>query len=116
MNITQVHYQKLASLGNYENERIGAWATVEEGQTPDESLATLIAWVEEQGQQRTGQEEEVARGQVAIQRLESVRHTLEREITEMRETWRKARAFLQTVGLELPRSYVSEADDSDMPF
>ena len=113
MNITQVHYQKLASLGNYENERIGAWATVEEGQTPDESLATLIAWVEEQGQQRTGQEEEVV---IARNGRPAARHTLEREITEMRETWRKARAFLQTVGLELPRSYVSEADDSDMPF
>lgn len=48
MKITQVHYQKLTNLGDYQNQRVGAWANVEDHETPETALATLTAWVDQQ--------------------------------------------------------------------
>ncbi len=35
---------------------------------------------------------------------------MELEYREMRQTWEKARAFLEKVGLELPRSFIPDDD------
>jgi len=116
VKITQVHYQKLVNLGDYQNERIGAWATIEEGESPAAALTALTDWVEERGNARAVQEDEISAARTTIARLRDSAHTLAREVEEMRQTWRKGRAFLATVGLELPRSYFRDGDDSDMPF
>jgi hypothetical protein len=116
MKITQVHYQKLVNLGDYQNERVGAWATVEDGEAPEEALATLTAWVEEQAETRHSQEDEIQTARGIIAGLDDQKRSLTRETQEMRETWRKGRAFLKAIGLELPRSYVKDIEDQDMPF
>jgi hypothetical protein len=41
VKITQVDYQATINLGNYENERIGLKAQLEEGDTPDQAIAQL---------------------------------------------------------------------------
>lgn len=116
MKITSVQYGRLVNLGNFENEKLSAWATVEEGETPEEALAKVTAFIEAQAGTRQQQESQVEQTAAKLNRMESDKHQMEREIKEMRDTWRKARAFIKAVGLELPRSYVNDTDDDGMPF
>lgn len=114
MNITQVHYQKPVSLGNYENERIGAWAMVEDGETPEGALETLIAWVEERGATRASQEDEIVRGHAAIEAHRRDKARLEREVEQMRAVWERGKTFLERLGLPVPAAY--RPLDDEMPF
>jgi len=116
VKITSVQYGRLVNLGNYENEKLSAWATVEDDETPDEALAKVTAFIEEQAGTRKQQESQLEVTAARLSRMESEKRQMEREIREMRETWTKARAFLTTIGLELPRSYVQDTDDDGMPF
>ena len=113
MQITTVHYQRLVSMGNYENERVGAHAQVEEGETAEEALAKLTAWVEEQINARGKANDDLENIRRSIHDLEHRKERMERETKEAGDRWRAARAFLAKVGLELPRSYVTE---EDIPF
>lgn len=45
MQITSVSYSRLVSLGNYENEKLGASARVEDDEDPVAALETLKEWV-----------------------------------------------------------------------
>lgn len=45
LQITSVSYSRLVSLGNYENEKLGASARVEEDQDPVAALEQLKEWV-----------------------------------------------------------------------
>lgn len=117
MKITSVQYGRLVNLGNYENEKLSAWATVEDDETPVEALAKVTAFIEDQALTRKQQESQLETAALNLSRMESVKHQMEREIKEMRDTWKKAREFLKAVGLELPRSYVRDSnDDDEMPF
>ncbi len=116
ITITSVHFSKLVNLGNYENEKIAAWANVEANQTPDEALAALTAWVEEQAKARVKDQEAVAAAQRLVGELEWKRNQMAAQIKEMRDTWAKGRAFLKAIGLALPRTYLGEDNDEEMPF
>jgi hypothetical protein len=109
MNITQVHYQKLVNLGDYQNERYGAWANVAEGETPDEALEALKVWVGTQVVDRDQQDNL----QRTVYRLEETRQNLERDITQMKARYEKAKLFVEGLGLEIPKRYFS---DDDLPF
>lgn len=109
LTITQVHYQKLANLGNYENERVGAWATVLPGHTAEETLAALRVWVG----QRVSDYEEFTQLQQDIFRLNSEKTRLEGSIENARQRYERARGFLHAIGLEMPDHYVR---DDDMLF
>jgi len=48
MKIDRVKYERVFNLGNYQSERVGAEAEVEEFVTPEATLAILKKWVHEQ--------------------------------------------------------------------
>lgn len=45
MKITKISYQAVKNLGNYESERLEAFADVEEGEDPDDAALKLRRWV-----------------------------------------------------------------------
>lgn len=47
MIIQTVTYRKLRSFGHYENETVGATASVGDAEKPEEALAELSLWVNE---------------------------------------------------------------------
>jgi hypothetical protein len=114
ITITSVNYSKLVNLGNYENEKIAAWATVEDGQTPDVVLDGLRTWVDEQAGKRGGLRDDLSELERSIQDLQWKKRQLTEEMREMGTLWKRQRAFLEKIGLELPGS-VHGAND-DMPF
>ena len=116
MEITQVHYQKTVNLGNYENEKVGAWANVGLAETADEALTALTSWVHEKinGLQETKEEEEKEQ-----HRLSTLQYRIEqaaREYKVMRDTWKRARETLQKFGFDVPRTYVHDGDPDGIPF
>lgn len=114
INITSVNYSKLVNLGNYENEKIAAWATVEDGQKPEEVLDGLRSWVDEQAGKRGGLRDELSELERSIQDLQWKKRQLTDEMLNMGSLWKRQRAFLEKIGLELPGSVVGP--DDDMPF
>jgi hypothetical protein len=112
--ITSVNYSKLVNLGNYENEKIAAWATVEEGQVPEEVLQGLRTWVDEQAGKRSGLRDDVSELERSIQDLQWKKRQLMGEVLDMGSLWKRQRAFLEKLGLDLPASIVGP--DDDMPF
>lgn len=113
MQITQVHYQKLVNLGDYENERFGAWATVEQGEVPEEALEALKQWVLEQGDAAREVKETIAKLQVQLENLEFKLRERSREYEQMAKRWTEARDFLEKLGLKVP-AYILQ--DNDIPF
>lgn len=107
--IHAVHYQRLVSLGNYENERVGAWCAVEDGRTPEETLASLKTWVQAQ----VGQHQESVQLEQDVYRLRAEKLDLESQVRGAREGYERAKAFLEGMGLKVPARYTS---DDDMPF
>lgn len=112
--ITSVNYSKLVNLGNYENEKIAAWATVEEDQAPEEVLAGLRTWVDDQAGKRGGLRDELSELERSIQDLQWKKRQLTDEMLNMGSLWKRQRAFLEKLGLDLPASIVGP--DDDMPF
>jgi predicted trehalose synthase len=111
MQITQVHYQHLVNLGDYENERVGAWGNVDPNETPQEALELLKAWVEEQvgavRRARTSLEdlnERIYQSNADLRRIQG-----DLELAQKR--WDKARSFLTALNLPLPQRY-----EDDIPF
>ena len=112
MQITQVHYQKLVSLGNYENERIGAWGTVEEGEEAEEALHKLTTWVQ-------GQIDATHAVRSSLQEAESDLYTKRAELREYeanianaKARWEKIAKWFRDRGISLP----SRWGDDDIPF
>jgi len=114
IEITSVNYSKLVNLGNYENEKIAAWATVEDGQTPEDVLDGLRTWVDEQAGKRGGLRDELSELERSIQELQWKKRQLTDEMLNMGDLWKRQRAFLEKIGVELPRSV--HGPDDDMPF
>ena len=107
--IHTVHYQRLVSLGNYENERVGAWCAVEDGRTPEQTLSLLKTWVQTQ----VGEANEIARLEADIYRLRSEKDLLEQQVSTARSLYDRARAFVEGLGLKFPTRFTH---DDDMPF
>ena len=107
--IYSVHYQKLVSTGNYENERVGAWAAVPVGQTPEQALEELKGWVGDQ----LGQHEEVAQLQTDLVRLRGEKARLESMVASAHANYDKVKAFFDRLGLPMPGPYLP---DDDMPW
>lgn len=107
--IYSVHYQRLVSTGSYENERVGAWAAVQVGQTPDQALQGLRAWVDAQvGQHQVAQDIESQ-----LYRLRHEKTALEGSVQHARANYQKAKAFVEGMGLTMPAQYVH---DDEMPW
>jgi hypothetical protein len=108
-DIHAVHYQKLVSLGNYENERVGVWAQVREGDTAEQTLQGLRTWVDAQ----LGQHREVQDLESQLYRLRHEKTALEGSVEHARTNYEKAKAFVEGMGLTMPTQYVH---DDEMPW
>ena len=103
MKLYSVAYKRLHSFGSYENECLEGTTLVPPGADPDLVLKELKTWVHE----RLGiPEEDVRQERDSLARdirvLRDERRKLDSEIDQARETWRKAQAFLEKHGLDMP--------------
>ncbi len=113
MEITSVHYQRLINLGDYENERCGAWANVGADETPEDAYAALHDWVDSNLNLEREAQQDVQLLQNRKRALQNELSQLTVEIAEMRTRWEAAKRFVTGLGLEIPPSRVS---DDDIPF
>lgn len=101
MRIRTVHYSALINLGDYNNEKIGFTAEVEEDDSIDEILESLKAKVEQLGG---------LNAQDFYSKQRDGRHALselERKIKKATEQWNATSEFLRTQGIK--------SDAPDMP-
>lgn len=107
MQIVSVTYQKLVTGGNrYSNERVGATAEVGDGETADQVLAALRAWV----YGHVGLQTEVDDIVRTLGTLRQERDQLVADINMYQTRWERARAFLEHHGIDLDRERL------DLPF
>lgn len=112
MQITSVHYQKLVNTGNYENERVGAWSNVAEGQDPAEVLAELKLWVNQQ----LGEDQESREVKSEIARLWNRRDLLRYDLDQLESNLRRARDVWQVASDFLRKHGVGDlAALADLP-
>lgn len=94
MKIKQVEYSALLNLGNYQNEKIGFTAQVEEGETVEQVVEALRQKVKEIG----GENAEDLYNKLYDGRNQL--RTLERKIAEAAEKWNQTAEFLKAQGLK----------------
>ena len=82
MKATSVNYSRLFNLGDYENEKVGISAVVEEGQDPEQVLAECKAWVKSQGKDYRDLD-------MKVDKLRSRKGDLEYNIYRLEEQTRK---------------------------
>ena len=96
MKITQVEYQALYNLGNYNNERISLRATVEDGETPEEVVDQLRQKAIALNVGSGGDAEELYR---RMYRYHRDLKELEGKIKTAADQWNQTAAFLKAQGL-----------------
>lgn len=113
MTITQVHYQKLVNLGDYQNERFGAWASVAEGETAEQAMEALQAWVLDRAGATQEEDDRLhdLRKEYGILKREYDR--LAGDIDTVRKRWGHVKAFVEALGLKMPARF---ANDEELPF
>lgn len=98
MQITSVSYSRLVSTGDYENEKIGATANVDDGQDAAMVLDELRAWVNEGLTLNSKLQETAQQLRDAEWRLRQAKEELRNAI----KRWESAKEFLRLHGLPTP--------------
>lgn len=88
---------------------MGAWAAVPPGQTPEQAIEALKAWVGRQ----VGQHGEMLNLQEDVNELRHQKDVLEYEVQKAKEAHAKVKAYLESIGLEMPARYTAH---DDMPW
>jgi hypothetical protein len=129
--ITSVQYGKVENLGNFENERVTAWANVGEGQSPEEVLSTLRSWVAAQLSDVDDRSKRVRKLEDRQYRLEKNILTLQDRLFRIKVEWERAEPILRAHGIEmgpfpiapevaerpaLADPSVDKEDEDDSPF
>lgn len=111
MQITSVNYSRLVSTGDYENEKVGAVANVDEGQDAATVLSELRAWVNEGLTLDSKRRDTADQLRDAEWRLRNVKD----ELRNASKRWAMAKEFLKLHGLPVPPSatWEDEQDDDD---
>lgn len=111
MKITSVEYRRLRTFGEYENETVGIVAEVDLGESPDDAMSAVRAYVDEQLQDREDGRGTLDRVRRAESRLREVGNLLQ----ESEKRWIAAQKILAAAGVEVPKDY---GDDGlvDLPF
>lgn len=105
MQITSVSYSRLVGLGNYENERIGATADVEQDEDWEHVLLALKGRV-------LGQLAAQEESHTLVDRREELKYEvrdLEDRVAKAGKKWEAAEAFLKAHGID-PSPW------ADLPF
>jgi hypothetical protein len=97
MKITSVSYTRLQTLKGYNNERVGATADVNYGETPDQVLNILRDWVEK----RLLVEVDVVEREEVIERLGYRKDELQRNIAHLEARYEHLRNILRQHGVEI---------------
>lgn len=108
MLITQVSYSRLVSTDDYENEKVGAVANVDDGQDATEVLSELRAWVNEGltlDSKRKDTEDQ-------LRDIEWRLRSAKSELHNATKRWAAAKDFLKLHGLSVPPSEPWEDDDN----
>lgn len=92
--ITKVFYSALANLGDYQNERVGMYATLEEGETPEAAIEELKNRVAP----LCGPKLQNLRSEKY--RLESAIDELQRKLADYENQWNAAAEFLRAQGIK----------------
>jgi len=109
MKITEVYFEKLISDGNFNNERIGARAEVEDGHY-EIALKDLTEWVEAKHRERGACIQDAYALESRIHNLRYELSTIENDIKRARAAWEKAKEFLKKHGID------PDAIDDEIPF
>ncbi|MBW4485056.1 MAG: hypothetical protein KME14_21170 [Tildeniella torsiva UHER 1998/13D] len=96
MKITQVEYQALYNLGDYNNERISLKAILEDGETPEDVVAQLR---EKAIALNAGSGGEAQDLYSRIYRYKRDLETLEAKIKTAADQWNQTATFLKAQGL-----------------
>ena len=91
MKITDVHYSLLVNTGNYENEKVGLDAQVEDGETAEQVVEAL----KERAFALVNRTDTLNARREALWELRD----LEDKLTEARAKWEQAATFLKAQGL-----------------
>jgi DNA repair ATPase RecN len=92
-----VSYSALKNLGNYENEKVHAVATVEEGQDPIAVLNLLKDWVNTQLNVEIQIQDRYRKLDQLVYKIAET----ERQLETLRARWESARAFLEKHGVDI---------------
>ncbi len=94
MKITKVFYSALSNLGNYQNERVGMYAVLDEGESPEEAIKQLKERVTPlcgSDLRKLRDEEWQLRGAIG---------DLEKKLKEYQQQWDIAAEFLRVQGIK----------------
>lgn len=91
MKITVVHYSALVNTGNYENEKVGLDAQLEDG----ENVAQVVEALKDQAFALLDRKDLLQARREAVWELRE----LEDKLAEARTQWEKAKEFLRAQGL-----------------
>lgn len=95
--ITSVSYSRLASLGNYENEKVQANARVAEGEDPAAVLQSLKQWVDE----RVANEARDRGLERDLYDLQGRLQDYEHRVREAKSKWEACERFLAAHGVDV---------------
>lgn len=114
MKITSVSYSRLVSLGNYENEKVGGIAALDEQEDPVAAMEALRAWVLAQIDAR----EEIKDLADQMRKLQHDLDEVNQSLKTARRMWGSAKQFLLHHGAKPPPdpwwwTRQSEAEDED---
>lgn len=94
MKIITVEYSALVNLGNYNNEKIGFTAQLQDGETPEQVVEALRNKVKEiAGPEADELYHQMSEGQYKLRKLN-------RQIEEATAKWNSTAEFLRTQGLK----------------
>jgi hypothetical protein len=109
MNITQIHFKKLVSHGNYENTELGVTLSVGNDEDPSYVLDAAKQYVEHKLGEMVQQSASNARNSYEIMCANSELARINQDIELAKEKWGKVVAFLEKHGVKLGIS-------DDIPF
>ncbi len=94
MKIKTVHYSALINLGNYNNEKIGFTADIEENETVESTIEALRLKVKEMG----GVDADKMYNEIRDKRYQL--GELERKVKKATEEWNALAEFLRSQGIK----------------
>ena len=109
MRIVTVEYRRLRTYGEYQNETVGAVAEIE-GETPEQALSSLRAWVDGQ----LGDNDEQRKVSERVTDLRWKLDDYERKIRAAETRWAAIVAFMEKLGIERPADIPDTLEE--LPF
>lgn len=105
MKITEVHFEKLVTTGNYSNMKIGLTATVQDGEEPTDVLDALEMCVNAEIKYRESQQQAEYQDENNKRQASYDLDELSRKIEQAKKKWDNAKSFLEQHGVDTSKIY-----------